>query len=248
MSAAVPARPTICSGAMNPAEPIVMPALVTAVASSTWAIPKSMTFGPPAVSSTFEGLRSRCTIPAAWIAVSASASPVARPVQHLRVHRPAGADVLGERGSLGVLGDQERPGRGGVRVDHPHRAHAPDPGERGHLAAEPGPELGVVGHFGPQHLQRHRAAVLARGKVHDAHPARAEPGQQLVRTNPRRVSIPQGRARQPSPPSAKRQSSRIEAGRRDLLDGVICRRGWRSRPGRARRGSRRPRRPAGRAG
>src|SRR5271163_854866 len=38
-----------------------------------------MTFGPPGVSSTFEGLRSRCTIPAAWIAVSASASPVARP-------------------------------------------------------------------------------------------------------------------------------------------------------------------------
>ncbi len=42
-------------------------------------MPKSMTFGPPAVSRTLEGLRSRCTIPAAWIAVSASASPVARP-------------------------------------------------------------------------------------------------------------------------------------------------------------------------
>ena len=52
---------------------------MTAVASSIWAIPKSMTFGPSGVSSTFEGLRSRCTIPAAWIAVSASASPVARP-------------------------------------------------------------------------------------------------------------------------------------------------------------------------
>src|ERR1700722_14576314 len=56
-----------------------MPARVTAVASSTWAIPKSMTFGPPAVSSTLEGLRSRCTMPTAWIAVSASARPVARP-------------------------------------------------------------------------------------------------------------------------------------------------------------------------
>ncbi len=79
MSAAVPARPVICSGAMNPAEPTVMPVLVRLVVSSAWAIPKSMTFGPPAVSRTLEGLRSRCTIPAAWIAVSASASPVARP-------------------------------------------------------------------------------------------------------------------------------------------------------------------------
>ena len=79
MSAAVPALPMICSGAMNPAEPTVMPVLVRLVVSSAWAMPKSMTFGPPAVSSTLEGLRSRCTIPAAWIAVSASASPVARP-------------------------------------------------------------------------------------------------------------------------------------------------------------------------
>ena len=79
MSAAVPARPVICSGAMKPAEPTVMPVLVRLVVSSAWAMPKSMTFGPAAVSSTLEGFRSRCTIPAAWIAASASASPVARP-------------------------------------------------------------------------------------------------------------------------------------------------------------------------
>ena len=79
MSAAVPGRPMICSGAMKPAEPTVMPVLVRLVVSSAWAMPKSMTFGPAAVSSTLEGFRSRCTIPAAWIAVSASASPVARP-------------------------------------------------------------------------------------------------------------------------------------------------------------------------
>ena len=79
MSAAVPALPMTCSGAMYPAEPTVMPVLVRLVVSSAWAMPKSMTFGPPAVSRTLEGLRSRCTIPAAWIAASASASPVARP-------------------------------------------------------------------------------------------------------------------------------------------------------------------------
>ncbi len=56
-----------------------MPVLVTEVASSVWAIPKSITFGPLCPRITFDGLRSRCTTPAAWIAVSASASPVARP-------------------------------------------------------------------------------------------------------------------------------------------------------------------------
>src|SRR6185437_894385 len=59
--------------------PAAMPVLVRLVVSSAWAMPKSMTFGPAAVSSTLEGFRSRCTIPAAWIAASASASPVARP-------------------------------------------------------------------------------------------------------------------------------------------------------------------------
>ena len=79
MSAAGPGRPLICSGAMNPAEPTIMPVLVMDVASRAWAIPKSMTFGPVAVRMTLEGLKSRCTMPAAWITVSASASPVARP-------------------------------------------------------------------------------------------------------------------------------------------------------------------------
>ena len=79
MSAAWPGRPLICSGAMKPAEPTIMPVFVTETASRAWAIPKSMTFGPPSARMTLEGLRSRCTRPAAWITVSASASPVARP-------------------------------------------------------------------------------------------------------------------------------------------------------------------------
>ena len=79
MSAAWPGRPLICSGAMKPAEPTIMPVLVMDAASRAWAMPKSMTFGPASVRMTLEGLRSRCTMPAAWITVSASASPVARP-------------------------------------------------------------------------------------------------------------------------------------------------------------------------
>ena len=40
---------------------------------------------------TLEGLRSRCTIPAAWITVSASASPVARPYS---ISAPSGPYAL----------------------------------------------------------------------------------------------------------------------------------------------------------
>ena len=79
MSAGGPGRPLIWSGAMKPAEPTIIPVLVMGVASMAWAMPKSMTFGPASVRMTLEGLKSRCTMPAAWITVSASASPVARP-------------------------------------------------------------------------------------------------------------------------------------------------------------------------
>ena len=64
-SDAVTACPMICSGAMNPIEPTVMPVPVRTVASGAWAIPKSMTLGPSAVSRTLDGLRSRWITPAA---------------------------------------------------------------------------------------------------------------------------------------------------------------------------------------
>ena len=75
-SAAGPVSPpVICSGAMNPAEPRIVPVLVSELCSAARAIPKSITRGPSAASSTFDGFRSRCTTPAAWIAWSASARP-----------------------------------------------------------------------------------------------------------------------------------------------------------------------------
>jgi hypothetical protein len=43
------------------------------------AIPKSITFGLPSASRTLLGLRSRWMTPAPWIAVSAVATPIARP-------------------------------------------------------------------------------------------------------------------------------------------------------------------------
>ena len=55
-----------------------MPVRVSDTESSTRAMPKSMTLGPPAARITLDGLRSRCTTPAAWMSASASASPAAR--------------------------------------------------------------------------------------------------------------------------------------------------------------------------
>lgn len=45
--------------------------------SASCAMPKSITRGPVGDSSTFDGFRSRCTTPAPWIAVSATAIPAA---------------------------------------------------------------------------------------------------------------------------------------------------------------------------
>ena len=188
MSDAGTAWPMICSGAMNPIEPTVMPVPVRTVASPAWAIPKSMTLGPPPVRSTLDGLRSRWTTPTAWIAASASASPVARPYSISAPERALLLDVVGQRGPVDVLGDQERPLRLGVSLDHLYRAHALDPGERGHLTAEPGPELGVLSQFRAQDLHRDRAAVLGGTQVDHAHPAGPQPGGQPVPADPRGVA------------------------------------------------------------
>ncbi len=60
---------------MKPGEPTTTPVRVRLSPSIARAMPKSITRGPSAASSTFEGLRSRCTRPAAWIARSAWARP-----------------------------------------------------------------------------------------------------------------------------------------------------------------------------
>ncbi|MCW2891759.1 MAG: hypothetical protein JWO75_1248 [Actinomycetia bacterium] len=74
-TACVMSWPLTCSGAMNGGDPMSIPVPVTTVESAARAMPKSMTRGPSGASSTFDGFRSRCTMPAAWIAASASATP-----------------------------------------------------------------------------------------------------------------------------------------------------------------------------
>ena len=72
-AADVTASPLACSGAMNAGVPTVRP-LVMVEPSAVQATPKSITRGPSGESSTLDGLRSRCTRPAPWIAVSAAAT------------------------------------------------------------------------------------------------------------------------------------------------------------------------------
>ncbi len=75
-SAAGPtAAPPTCSGLTKPGEPTRAPVTVIGVASRARAIPKSTTRGPSSARITLDGLRSRCTMPAAWMAASASARP-----------------------------------------------------------------------------------------------------------------------------------------------------------------------------
>nr|BFE58616.1 hypothetical protein GCM10020063_031420 [Dactylosporangium thailandense] len=68
-------HPRSCSGASQPGVPKF--GWCAAPCPSSRATPKSMTFGPNGESSTLRGLRSACTSPTAWMAVSAAATPTA---------------------------------------------------------------------------------------------------------------------------------------------------------------------------
>jgi hypothetical protein len=57
--------PRACSGDMKDGEPNTTPVPVSMVASAAREMPKSMIRGPSSANSTFDGFRSRCTMPAA---------------------------------------------------------------------------------------------------------------------------------------------------------------------------------------
>lgn len=59
---------------MNWGVPTADPVTVLDVRSAATEMPKSMTRGPSAASRTFDGLRSRCTMPTPWMACNASAT------------------------------------------------------------------------------------------------------------------------------------------------------------------------------
>ncbi len=66
-----------CSGAMYAGVPSEPRVVVSCTRSTARATPKSITRGPSWETSTLDGLRSRCTSPAAWMESSASAQPAA---------------------------------------------------------------------------------------------------------------------------------------------------------------------------
>ena len=189
----------ICSGAMKPAEPTVMPVLVMLVVSSAWAMPKSMTLGPLAVSSTFEGLRSRCTIPAAWIAVSASASPVARPYSIPGSSGPRASTYSDSEGPSAY--SVTRNGFGAsVSASMTRTVHTPwtrvsAATSRPNLVRNSGSSASSGAAPSPRPAGR-----SGLGQVDDAHPARAQPGDQAVPPDLRRVGLLQRRTRHLGPP------------------------------------------------
>ena len=73
--AGLPSSPRACSGDENPGQPSPSPG--NPLAAAAYAIPKSASRGPSSASRTFEGWRFPCTRPAAWMASSPSASPLA---------------------------------------------------------------------------------------------------------------------------------------------------------------------------
>ena len=80
--------PSMISGAMNPGVPITSPVLVTWLSPSPIAMPKSTSTGPVTEIITLVGLMSRCTMPAACTARTASMSFEASRSRSSPTYRP----------------------------------------------------------------------------------------------------------------------------------------------------------------
>ena len=93
------------------------------------------------------------------------------------------------------------------------------------LPPETGPELGVLGQFGPDHLDRHRPAARRQAQVYPAHAARAEPSAQPVRPDQLRIprlELAHDDSPRPSPGRSGRPAHRCyAAGRRSVQSGVL---------------------------
>ena len=115
--------PRACSGDMYEGVPSTPSVVVSLVPSSTRAMPKSISRGPSAATSTLPGFRSRWTRPLAWMARSASASPAASFHTACSGSGPFLPTTSWSEGARHEGGGQ--PGRGVVRPggDHRGRVH-----------------------------------------------------------------------------------------------------------------------------
>ena len=137
--------------------------------------PKSITFGPSLPRRMLDGLRSRCRMPASWMAASASARPIPRAAARSAGSGPYCGHVLGEREAPDVLDREPRRGLIGRRRGDQVR----DPGPLDHadgqaLAVETAPGLGFLQEVLADHLHRDLLAVRRDAVVHGPHPAPAE--------------------------------------------------------------------------
>ena len=171
--------PASCSGEAYCGVPTNIPAAVsggavTSIGVTGRASPKSSSFSPVVVRNTFDGLRSRCTMP--WPCRTARASSIDGGRAHRVVgrHRAAGQPV-GERLAFHQLHRDVGTPVGVAEVEHLADERMDDP--RGHprFAGEP-IAGGRIRRVGTQHLQRHAAfEALVERFVDDAHAALAQP-------------------------------------------------------------------------
>ena len=173
---------------MNPGEPITRPACVSAVDSTAREMPKSMTRGPSSAISTFDGLRSRCTTPAAWIALRLSARPAVSVSNELAGSGPCSfiASVSEGPGTYAVASHATGPSTSAsttMAVNRPLTLP-----RRGDLPAEPHPEIRILGQLSADDLDRDRPAARGDAEVHPPHATAAKLPHQPVRTD--RLRIP----------------------------------------------------------
>ena len=153
--ASVAGWPEATSGARYAGDPVTTPDAVI-VESRARAMPKSASFAVPSwVTSTFEGLTSRCTMPAACAAASASAT-CARSAAASSGSRPP--DVLGQHGEVGAVD---------VLHHQPLLVPLADEVEHGHDVGvvELGGQLGLA--LGPHQVRR--GAVGEQSDALDGH-------------------------------------------------------------------------------
>ena len=184
-------RPDLVTGGLlrghEPGRTQPGPACVSCVDSTAWEMPKSMTRGPSSASSTFDGLRSRCTTPARVDRAQALRQARGQRQQRPRRQRPARIHPLRQRRPGNIGGRQPRHWAVDVRVHHHGREHAADPPRRGDLLPEPHPELRICGQLIADDLDRDRPAARGDAKEHSPHATAAELAYEPVRTDRLRI-------------------------------------------------------------
>jgi hypothetical protein len=128
-----------------------MSPLVIVAASVSRAMPKSTTRGPSGPSSTLAGLKSRCTTPAPWIAVSAVAVPPRGAAGHPLTAAPVVHPLL-QRRAVDELADDVAPVAFRRRLDDARRDERLDLVNGVEFAGQPLEHVGV--HGGSQDLDR----------------------------------------------------------------------------------------------